>query len=128
MKQHALVLVFIIAFQSSGFSASDARGTQESAANSDARTQIQKYGTAKKQLKVTLRDGNEVKGYVSRSDDVSFDLSEKSGHVSKLRYEEVDKVHRTGLSRGAKMSIVVGSAVVVTAAVIAIEVSRAKIY
>jgi hypothetical protein len=74
---------------------------------------------------VTLRDGNQLKGYVSRSDDVWFDLAENGGSISKLRYEEVDKVHGAGLSRGTTIAIVVGSALAVVAGVFAIGFKRA---
>jgi len=126
MKELALVLAFTLAFQNNavGFPAPDA--AQGSSQVNKVKTEIQKYDTAKKkQVKVTLRSGDELKGYVSRSDDVSFDLTEKSGRVTKLSYEDVDKVHGAGLSRGAKIAIVVGCAVAVVAAVFAIGFKRA---
>jgi hypothetical protein len=125
-KQLALVLAFALAFQNSAlaFPASDA--AQGSSQGSKVKTEIQKYDiTKKRQVKVTLRSGNEIKGFVSRSDDVSFDLTEKNGHVSTLSYGEVDKVHGAGLSRGAKIGIVVASAVAVVAVVFAIGLKRA---
>jgi hypothetical protein len=123
MRQIELILALTLAFQTIGFAspASDVHGTQESAQVNKVRTDIQKYDTAKKkQLKVTLRGGDELKGYVSRSDDMSFDLNEKSGHVSKLTYADVDKVQGAGLGRGAKIAIVVGCAVAVTVVVFAV--------
>jgi hypothetical protein len=130
MKQLALILAFTLASQTKtngfAFPAVDALAMQESAQVNKPRTEIQKYDTAKKkQLKVTLRSGNELKGYISRSDDVSFDLTEKSGHVSTLSYGDVDKVHGAGLSRGAKIGIVVAGAVAVVAVVLAIGLNRA---
>jgi hypothetical protein len=124
-NQLALVLALTLTFQNNAFAflASDAH--KGSSQGNKVKTEIQRYDTAKKtQLKVTLRSGNELKGYVSRSDDVSFDLAEKNGCVSKLSYEDVDKAHGAGLSRDAKIAIVVGSAVAVVAAVFAIEFKR----
>jgi hypothetical protein len=126
MKQLAPILAFTLVFQSnaSAFPASDA--AQGSSHVNEVKTEIQKYDTAKKkQVKVTLRSGNELKGYVSRLDDVSFDLTEKSGRVSKLSYEDVEKVHGGGLSRGAKIGIVVAGAIAVVALVFAIGLKRA---
>ena len=125
-KQLALVLALTLTFQNNAFAFPVSDAAQGSSQGNKVKTEIQKYDTAKKkQLKVTLRSGNDLKGYVSRSGDVSFDLTEKSGHVSKLSYEDVDKVHGAGLSRGAKIAILVGSAVAVVVAVFAIEFKRA---
>jgi hypothetical protein len=125
-KQLTLLLVFALAFQNSAFAFPASDDAQRSSQGSKVKTEIQKYdSTKKKQIKVTLRNGNEIKGFVSRSDDVSFDLTEKSGHVSTLSYGEVNKVHGAGLSRGAKIGIVVAGAVVVVAVVFAIGFKRA---
>lgn len=126
MKQVAFLLALTLAFQTNVSALPESDAAQGSSQVNNVRTEIQKYDTAKKkQIKVTLRDGNELKGYVSRSDEMSFDLAEKSGHVSKLSYEEVDKVHGAGLSRGAKIAIVVGSAVAVVAVVFAVGLKSA---
>jgi hypothetical protein len=126
MKQIAFLLALTLAFQTNVSALPESDAAQGSSQVNNVRTEIQKYDTAKKkQIKVTLRDGNELKGYVSRSDEMSFDLAEKSGHVSKLSYEEVDKVHGAGLSRGAKIAIVVGSAVAVVAVVFAVGLKSA---
>jgi hypothetical protein len=120
-KQLVLVLAFTLAFQNNAFAFPASDAAQRASQVNKVKTEIQKYDTAKKkQIKVALRSGNELKGYVSRSDDGSFDLTEKSGRVSKLSYEEVDKVHGAGISRGAKIAIEVGGAVAVVAAVFAI--------
>jgi hypothetical protein len=125
-KQLVLVLAFTLAFQNNGFAFPESDAAQQPSQVNKVKTEIQKYDPSKKkQVKATLRSGNEIKGYVSRSDDVSFDLTEKSGRVSKLSYEDVDKIHGAGLSRGAKIAIVVGSAVAVVAAVFAIAFKRA---
>jgi hypothetical protein len=120
-KQLALFLAFTLAFQNNAFAFPASDAEQRPSQVNKVRSEIQKYDNAKKkQVKVTLRSGNELKGYVSRSDDVSFDLTAKNGRVSKLSYEDIDKVHGGGLGRGAKIAIVVGSAIVVVAVVFAI--------
>ena len=119
-KQLALVLAFTLAFQNVSFASSASDAAQPPSQVNKLKTEIQKYDAKKKQVKVTLRSGTELKGYVSRSDDVSFDFTEKSGRVSKLNYEDVDKVHGAGLSRGAKIGIGVGVALVVVVVIAAI--------
>jgi hypothetical protein len=124
IQQLALVLVFTVAFPTTSF-ASDAVTTPESPQLGNIRTQVQKYGAEKKRVKITLRTGRELKGHISRSDDTGFDLTERSGNVSKLSYEDVAGVHSVGLGTGAKIAIGVGCAVAITAAVIAIGLKRA---
>ena len=121
----ALVLAFGLVLQDSAFAFRASDGPQASSPGRMIKAEIQKYETAKKQVRVTLRTGHEVKGFVSRFDDVSFDLTEKSGHVSTLSYGEVDKVHGAGLSRGAKIGIIVAAAVAVVVVVFAIGFKRA---
>src|SRR4051812_20161375 len=124
MKQLALVLVLTVAFQTTSF-ALDAQTTQDAQQAGNVKTKIQKYSAEKKQVKLVLHTGRELKGHVSRSDDTSFDFTERSGSVSKLSYEDVAVVHRMGLGTGAKIAIGVGCAVAITAAVIAIGLKRA---
>lgn len=123
MKQIALFLIMTVVFQTTSF-ASDAVTTQEAQQFGNIRTQVQKHGAEKKRVKITLRTGHELKGQISRSDDSSFDITEKTGRVTKLSYEDVASVHGAGLSTGAKIAIVAGCAVAITAAVIAIGLKR----
>ena len=128
MKRLALILALTLTFRTIGFAfvASDASTTLDSPRAEKVRTEIQKYDSTKKmEIKVTLRSENELKGYVSKSDDELFDLTEKSGHVSRVRYEEVNKVNSFGLSLGAKIAIVVVSAVAVIAVVVVVGLKRA---
>ena len=76
-KQLALVLVFTLALQNSAFAFPATDTAQPASQDDKVRTEIQKHVTNKKQVKVTLRSGGEIKGFVSRSDDASFDLTEK---------------------------------------------------
>ena len=123
MKQLATLLTLILAFQMTGF-ASDAVTTQESSQAANIRASIKRYAAANKALRITLRSGYDLKGRITRSDDVSFDLTEKTGNMTKLTYEDVAGVHGAGLGAGAKIAIVLGCAVAVTAAVIAIGLKR----
>jgi hypothetical protein len=119
-KQLVLVLVVTLAVQNISFASSASDAAQPPSQITKVKAEIQKYEAKKTQVKVQLRRGSQLKGYVSRSDDTSFDITEKSGRVSKLNYEDVDIVRGGGLSRGTKIAIVVGSAIVVVAVVFAI--------
>jgi hypothetical protein len=126
MKTIVILLALALASQTNVYALPESDAAQGAPQAIRARTEIQKYDTAKKkQIKLTLRDGNQLKGYVSRSDDVSFDLTEKNGHVSKLSYVDVERVRGAGLSTGATIAIVVGSALAVVAGVFAIGFKRA---
>jgi hypothetical protein len=123
MKQLALFLILTLAFQTSAFG-SDAVTTQQSPQVGNIRTQIQKYAAANKRLRITLRTGQNLKGHISRTDDASFDITDKTGHITKPSYEDVASIHGAGLGTGAKIAITVGCAVAVIAAVIAIGLKR----
>jgi predicted extracellular nuclease len=124
-KQLALVLAFTLAFQNISYASSTQNATQPLSQINKAKAEIQKYDAKKNEVKVTLHSGKDLKGYISRSDDMSFELTEKSGRVSKLNYEDVNKVHGAGLSRGAKVAIVAGIALGVVVAVFAVALKKA---
>lgn len=76
------------------------------------KSELQKRGTGEKvKVKVTLRDGSKVKGHISRIGDQSFEVTDrKSGRVTTLKYQDVDKVRKPGLSTGAKIGIAAAAA------------------
>ena len=79
------------------------------------RAAVQKRGVGEKsRVKVKLRDHTEVKGYISKIEDSSFNLTDKTRQVTTIQYSEVKKIGSAGLSKGAKIGIVLG---VVAAAV-----------
>ena len=71
------------------------------------RIEVQKRGVGERAwVKVTLRDKTVVKGYVSQIGSDSFEVSDKkSGRVTTIGYQEVDRVQKQGLSTGAKVAI-----------------------
>ncbi len=126
MKTIVILLALALASQTNVYALPESDAAQGAPQAIRVRTEIQKYDTVKKkQIKVTLREGNQLKGYVSRSDDVSFDLTEKNGHVSKLSYVDVERVRGTGLSTGAKIAIGVGCTVAVVAIVFTVGLKQA---
>ena len=75
---------------------------------------------------IRLRNKAEVKGYISKIEDASFDVTDKkTGRATTIPYAEVEKVQGSGLSKGAKIGIIAGAAVVIVAVVIAVGVCRA---
>ena len=71
---------------------------------------VQEGGTGEhSRVKVVLRDKTEVKGYVSQIGPDSFQLTDnKTGKVTAIAYQDVEKVRTSGLSTGAKIAIAAG--------------------
>ena len=56
------------------------------------RAAVQKRGVGEKsRVKVKLRDHTEVKGYISKIEDSSFNLTDKTRQVTTIQYTEVEK-------------------------------------
>jgi len=96
--------------------------TPEAQASTQAekvKMEVQKRGVGEKsRVKVRLRDKTEVKGYISQIEETLFQLTDKkTGRVSTITYDSVDRLKGGGLSRGSKIGIWVGvgAAVAVTA-------------
>jgi len=75
------------------------------------KAEVFKRGTGEKaKVKVKLRDGSEVRGYISKTKEDSFELHDKTGKNLTLAYADVISVRKLGLSKGAKIGIGVGVA------------------
>jgi len=75
------------------------------------KAEVFKRGTGEKaRVKVKLRDGSEVRGYISKTNEDSFELRDKSGKSVTIAYADVISVRKLGLSKGAKIGIGVGVA------------------
>ena len=73
------------------------------------KAEVFKRGTGEKaKVKVKLRDGSEVRGYINKANEDSFEVHEKAGKSVTLAYSDVISVRKPGLSRGAKIGISVG--------------------
>ena len=101
--------------------------TQGASLAAKVKTEVQKRGIGEKsRVKVRLRNKAEVKGYISKIEDASFDVTDKNtGRATTIPYADVEKVQGSGLSKGAKIGVIVGAAVVTVAVVIAVGVCRA---
>jgi hypothetical protein len=130
MKKIALFLVLVLAFNNAALSLDCAPPESSqvvSAADHQAdqiKAEVEKRGARKQsRVRVSLRDGTEIRGYISKVDERSFGLTdEKSGKLTTISYENVNKIKREGLSKPAKILIVSG---VIFGALIVIGVAAA---
>jgi small nuclear ribonucleoprotein (snRNP)-like protein len=65
----------------------------------------------KTKVVVKLKDGRKLKGYISRTSEDSFNLTDsKTKQTTAIAYDSVAKIKGQGLSAGAKIAIGVGIA------------------
>ena len=85
---------------------------------------VAKMGTGEKaKAKIKLRSGEKLKGYISTAGENDFTITDKkTGQSKTIAYSDVDEIKKPGLSQGMKIAIIVGIAVVATAAILAILV------
>jgi len=124
----AVVLVFDGVAVSQVTTAPESKETQtrSTTQNSKIQSEVEKRGTGKQsQLKVKLKNNTEVRGYISKIGDASFEVTGKSGQATTIEYADVQKLQGSGLSKGAKIGIIVGVVVVAVAIVIAVAVAKA---
>jgi hypothetical protein len=117
MKTIALILITALTLSNHSFAlpsaAPEINASAESARQAaDAKAEVQKRGVGEKsRIKVKLRTQGQVKGYISKIEDTSFQITDqKSGRVTTIAYDEVEKLGGPGLSKGAKIAIGVGAA------------------
>lgn len=89
-----------------------AKGPSEVQQAAKAQTEVAKRGVGEKsRVRVLLKDKSEVEGYISDIGASSFQVTNKEKtRVREIAYGEVEKIRGSGLSRGAKIAIVVGVA------------------
>ena len=87
---------------------------------------IQQRGPGEKsRVKVRLRDKTELKGYISQIDDTSFQLTDnKTGKVTTVAYDNVDKVGRPGMARSTRIVLYIGIGVAAAAIVLGVLASK----
>ena len=85
---------------------------------------VAKMGTGEKaKAKIKLRSGEKLKGYISSAGENDFTITDKkTGQSKTIAYSDVDEIKKPGLSQGMKIALIVGIAVVATAAILAILV------
>ena len=89
---------------------------------SKIRSNIAKRGVGPKaKVKVVLLDGTKLQGYVSEAQADTFTVTDATtGGSTVVKYSQVKEVKGHGLSRGAKIALVVGIAVVAFTVIIGV--------
>jgi hypothetical protein len=117
MKTIAVILIAVLAFDSGGFalqagptsrnSETQTNGTKKAA---KAKAEVQKRGVGEQsRVRVSLLDGNEIQGYISKIEENSFEvIDKKNAKATTISFTDVNKVKGTGLSKPAQVLIVVG--------------------
>jgi hypothetical protein len=84
---------------------------------------VQKRGIGEQsRVKVKLRNKEEIKGYINKIEDASFDVTDKTtGQATTILYIDVERIQGAGLSKGAKIGIIAGVGVAIVAVVFAAE-------
>lgn len=127
MRCLSLILASILAFENAAVARDMAASfegeknqTQETSQTTKLKAEVQKRGIGEKsRVRVTLRDGTALKGHISKIEDTSFEVTDQTGKPTRIPYADAQKVQGPGLSKGAKIGIIAGIAVAVTAIVIA---------
>ena len=74
------------------------------------KAEVLKRGTGEKaKVKGKLRNGSEVRGYISKADQDTFDIHEKNNENVTLTYADVLSVRKSGISTAAKIGIAAGA-------------------
>lgn len=74
------------------------------------KAEVLKRGTGEKaKVKVKLRDGSDLRGYISKADQDSFEVRGNTGKTVTLSYGDVVNVQKPGMSKAAKIGIVCGA-------------------
>jgi hypothetical protein len=120
-KDFAFLLVALLMFNSPGVA--QATQTAEMFHATKVKASVQKRGIGEKsRVKVKLRNKEEIKGYINKIEDASFDVTDKTtGQATTILYIDVERIQGAGLSKGAKIGIIAGVGVAIVAVVFAAE-------
>ena len=91
------------------------------------KAEVQKRGVNhKSQVRVSLVAGTEVKGFISKIEDTSFEVTDKnSRQATSIAYADVEKIKKSGLSKGTKVGVGLGVGVVIAVVVFALTLRSA---
>jgi hypothetical protein len=120
-KHFTILLVALLVFN--GLGVAQATQTEEVFRTTKLRASVQKHGIGEKsRVKVRLRNKEEIRGYISKIEDASFVVTDKTtGQATTIFYVDVERVQGAGLSKGAKIGIIAAAAVAIVAIVFAAE-------
>jgi hypothetical protein len=85
----------------------------------------QRLAHKKNHVNIELRNGSKLKGRIEQADESKFTIREdKTNQTTELAYGDVARVKGQGLGKGAKIAIVVASAVVVLGVVVYLGITN----
>lgn len=124
VKTIALLMSIVLLFEGTIWASPGFPGSPEQASESKqaikAKAEVHKRGVGEQsRVRVELRDGREIRGYISKIEDASFEVTDKaSAKATMISYSDVSKVKGPGLSKAANILIAVGIAVGIVVAVL----------
>ena len=81
---------------------------------------VKRLNKKEEHVKVRLRNGTEVRGYITQTSDTGFTLSdEKTKTGTDIAYADVQRIEGRGMSKTKKIAIAVGIGVAIFAAAFA---------
>ncbi len=125
IKQTVLVLVALLVVNT--VAVSQVTKSEQASRSAKVKAEVQRRGIGQQsRVRVKLVSRSEVKGYISKIEDTSFEVTDKnSGQTTTISYSNVDRLKGSGLPTIAKIGIVVGAAVLIVALVIGVSLKRA---
>jgi len=110
-----LLTVFVINLFLNAAAFANTKEDKEAKFAAKVKSEITKLGTGKDaRIKVKLRDGTKLKGYVSQINENSFVVvDKKNGTPTEVPYPNVRQVKGNNLSSGVKIAIAIAIVVVV---------------
>jgi hypothetical protein len=132
MKAISLCLVTALVLNTYSLASLEAQPNTSTAMTSNAqqtekvKMAIQQRGTGTKaKVKIMLRNKTERKGYISRIDDLSFQLTDqKTGQAETIAYDTVEKVSGPGISGATRIALYIGIGAAAAAIILGILASK----
>lgn len=129
MFRKIISLILIILLAASAVNAKaigDSPLEREAQRNAKVKETIRALGTGElARVRLKLKDGKKLEGYISESGEESFVVTTpRTGVTTTVAYPQVGQVRGHNLSTGAKIAIGVGILVVVAIAVVVIAVGN----
>lgn len=107
LKTTVSMLIAILILQFLFVAPAFAQSSNTEAETAKIKTALTKYGTGEKsKVKIRLRDGREIKGYIAELNANDFVVADsKTKNRTTIAYTDAAKVRKSGLSLGAKIGI-----------------------
>ena len=108
----------IVLAQSSADNSAESHGVEK------LKTEVYHFGLGEKaKIIVKMKDGTQLKGYISQAIADSFDLTDsKTKQFTTIPYQNVAEVKKQGWSKGAKFAVAIG----IVSAIIVVTVVKTK--